>query len=326
MKRRAVLLASGAWAALACARAGAQAPRLPHRIAFLMPATRKFSKPQLDAFTMRLAELGYVEGRDVVIEKRWADGSVERLPALVHELLALKPEVVVAPSAPVAAAFKKATSTVPVVFTAVTGPDRQGFVTSYARPGGNMTGVAFESVAMATKLGEILREILPAARRIALVDLDDPSMERSRPALLANFAALGFEVEAFLVRQPEEFASTFTRIARSRAEIVFVGAAPLFAGHAPVLNELAAKARLPLVGPRRAYAVAGGLLSHDNNLKEDYRRAADYVARILKGAKPGELPVEQPERFNLTVNLRTAKALGISVPRSVLLRATEVIE
>lgn len=320
------MLAVCACAVLAAARVGAQAHKPLRRIAFLMPATRKFSEPQFDAFAMRLAELGYVEGRDVVIEKRWADGSLERLPALVQELLALKPEVVVAPSSPVAAAFKKTTSTVPVVFTAVTDPDRQGFVTSYARPGGNMTGVAFESGAMAAKLGEILRETLPAARRIALFDLDDPSTERFRPALLTNFAALGFKVEVFLVKQPEEFASTFTRIARSRAEIVFVGAAPLFTAHAPVLNGLAVKARLPLIGPRRAYAVAGGLFSHDNDLKEDYQRAAAYVDRILKGAKPADLPVEQPHRFHLAVNLKTAKTLGIKIPQSVLLRATEVIE
>ncbi len=293
-----------------------------------MPSTREFSKPQLEAFTARLAELGYVEGRDIVIEKRWADGSVDRLPALAHELLALKPQVVVAPSSPVAAAFKKATSTVPVIFAAVSGPDRQGFVASYARPGGNMTGVAFNSGALARKLAEMARETFPAARRIAVLDLDDASALGAMPrsTFLAYWADLGFTTEVLLVKEVADFAPAFDRIARWKAEIVYCGPPPLFVSYARELNELAAKARLPLIAPRRALTVAGGLFSYDNDLREDYRRAAGYVHRILKGAKPADLPVDQPERFHLVVNLRTAKALGIKIPQSVLLRADEVIE
>lgn len=324
MKRREFMLC--ACAALVAARAGAQSVNAPRRVGLLMPATREFSKPQLEAFTARLAELGHVEGRDVVIDKRWAGGAVGQLPALARELLALKPQVVVAPSSPVAAAFKKATSTVPIVFTAVTFPEKYGFVASLARPGGNMTGIAYHGDAMATKLGELVRETLPARRRLALLLLDHPAAREQGSAVQRNLAALGFKVERFLVTRSEDFGSAFEHIARWPAELVFVDANPLFATHARELNTLAAKARLPLFGARRAFADGGGLLSYDNDLKVNYRRAAEYVDRILRGAKPAELPVDQPERFQLVVNLRTARALGITVPTSVLLQATEVIE
>jgi len=327
MKRRTFILASGAWAALACTRVAAQSLQALRRIAFLLPSTREFSKPQLDAFTARLKELGYAEGRDIAIEKRWADGSIERLPALARELLALKPEVILAPTSAVAAAFKKETSTVPVVFIAVANPDGLGFVASLARPGGNMTGLAFRGQSMTAKLIEMVRETLPAARRIALLDIEgNPNADKFRSFYLEGFAALGFEVDFVAVKQAEEFERAFARITTRKAEVLYVTPYPLFVSHARKLGELSMQARLPMVGPRRAFTDAGGLLSYDNDLKEDYRGAAVFVHKILNGARPADLPVEQPDRFHLAVNMRSAKALGIKIPQSVLLRADEVIE
>lgn len=212
----------------------------------------KFGAQYLEVFTQRLKELGHVEGRDFVIDKRFADGSVERLPAIAAELIALRPTVVVAPTSIGAAAFRQATSTVPVVFIAVTDPDKQGFVANFER--------------------------------------------------------------------------VFARIAAGKAKVVCATTYSYFQTHARRIADLALQARLPLFGLRRVFTDAGGLLSYDNDLKEDYRRAAGFVDRILKGAKPADLPVEQPDRFELVINARTAKTLGIKIPQSVLLRATEVIE
>ena len=320
------MLAIGAGSVLACAGAAAQPATPPRRIALLMPSSPAFSKPQLDAFMSRMNEMGYVEGRNVVVEKRWADGKVDQLPVLARELLALNPDVVVAPSSPVAAAFKKATSKVPVVFTAVSSPVEQGFVASLSHPGGNMTGRSFRSEALATKLGEMLREIFPAARTIAVLEIDDPNAKVFRSALQANMAKLGFATEYALVRNPAEFPSAFAQVARSRAEILFVGAAPMMVSNTRELVERAEKARLPVVALRRAFTAGGGLLSYDSDLRDDYRRAAEYVDRILRGAKPADLAVDQPERFHLSLNLRTARVLGIRIPQSVLVRADEVIE
>lgn len=325
MKRRALLIASGAWAALACVQTRAQS-KAPRRIAILAPSTREFSKPQHDAFTARLRELGHVVGRDIVIDTRWADGRYERLPALARELVALNPAVIVAPTPYCATAAKEATSSVPIVFLAVENPDTLGYVASLGRPGDNMTGTSFRGAALATKVRELVREVLPGRRRVAVLVGDDPVTQKALPASRAAFVAAGFEVEYFAVKQPADFAPAFARIAQWRAEIFWPAAGPFFVSHARALSALAAEARLPMVGLRRAFTDAGGLLTYDNDLKEDYRRGANYVDRILKGARPGELAVEQPERFLLIVNLRTAKALGIQIPKSVLIRANEVIQ
>ena len=253
----------------------------------------KFGAQYLEVFTQRLKELGHVEGRDFVIDKRFADGSVERLPAIAAELIALRPTVVVAPTSIGAAAFRQATSTVPVVLIAVTDPDKQGFVATLARPGGNK---------------------------------GDPTLERFRPLYRSSFAAVDIEVDFISVGLAENFERVFARIAAGKAKVVCATTYSYFQTHARRIADLALQARLPLFGLRRVFTDAGGLLSYDNDLKEDYRRAAGFVDRILKGAKPADLPVEQPDRFELVINARTAKTLGIKIPQSVLLRATEVIE
>ena len=327
MKRRELILASGAWGALSAARVRAQPAKSPRRIAYLGLSTEKFAGPMVEVFVLRLKELGYVEGRDIVIDKRWSEGRIDSLPVLARELIALKPEVIIAPSTLGAATFRQATSTLPVVFLAVNDPVAQGFAASFARPGGNMTGTSFRGAAMTEKLIEMIRECLPAVRRIAVLDReDDPTIEKSRAFLRTAFSARGFEPVFFAVRQAGDFERTFSRFAESRVEAIFVSPAPFFASNALKLGELALRARLPMAGIRRAFVEAGGLLSYDNDLREDYRRAAGFVDRIFKGAKPADLPVEQPDRFELVINLRTAKSLGVRIPQPLLLRADEVIE
>jgi putative ABC transport system substrate-binding protein len=328
MRRRTLMVACGLWAALAAGAATGQSVKAPRRIAFLMPSTRKFSEPQFAAFRARLGELGHAEGREVVIDARWADGSSDRLSVLARELVALGPEILVAATIAGATAAKNATNAIPIVFIAVDNPDARGFVKSLARPGGNMTGVSWRGAAMGRKLVELVREAMPEKRRLAVLFLDDPTT--TPPSVLEawrdTYAKSGFESEFFAVKQAADFALAFEQIARWRAEILWVWQMPLMVSHAGEIAERAGRARLPVVGTRRAFTDAGGLLSYDNDLREDYRRAAVYVDRILKGAKPADLPVELPDRFHLSVNLRSAKNLGIRIPHTILLRADHVIE
>ena len=326
MKRRDLVLASGALALLATATAGAQAPKA-RRIAFLSPSTEKFGRPLIEAFLAKLKELGSIEGRDFVLDKRWAEGKFDRFAPLAGELFGLRPDVIVASTVASATAFRMLTSTTPIVFISSVDPVREGFVESLARPGRNMTGTTFRGQAMFDKALEMLRELLPAARRIAMFDQeDDPNLEKLRESYRTRFALHRFEVEFFPVRQPADMDSAFARVVQSKPAAFYAAANPFFVSHARRMADLALKARLPLIGTRRELADSGGLMSYDNDLRDDYRRAAVFVDKIFKGAKPADLPVEQPDLFVLVVNLRTAKALGIKVPQSVLLRTTEVIE
>lgn len=326
MTRRRVLLAAGGLVLAPLLRA--QSPRALRRIGFLSPGTRELSQPNLDVFRSELTRLGYAVGRDPVIEIRWSDGNTERLPALAHELLALNPAVIVTATQVGVEALKAATSTVPVVFIAVSNPDTNGFVASLARPGGNMTGTASRVVGFSFKLAEVLREVLPAAKRIALLDLEGyPSQERNRSFFEKMLPKLGFELAVVVpVKGTEDFGRAFAQIQAHKADVVWAVPHALLAAHARKLSELAQQMRMPLVGPRRAFAEGGGLLSYDNDVREDYRRAAVFVDRILKGAAPADLPVEQLDRFRLVLNLRAANALGIRVPQAVRARADEVIE
>lgn len=324
MKRRELVFAWAAWTALAAGRAHAQSGKPPRRIAFLSPSTEKFGKPLIDAFAARLKELGYVEGRDIVIDKRWAEGRFEAFAPLARELVAMQPAVIVASTNHSTAAFRQLTGTLPIVFISAVDPVEEGFVDSLGRPGRNMTGTTYRGWAMVDKALEMLREILPSASRVALLEQADAATPRD--LVRKRFAAQGLEVEFFPVGQAGEIEEVFARIVRSKPAAVFAGARPFFVSHASRIADLALKARLPLFGTRRPFVDAGGLLTYDNNLKDEYRRAAVYVHKIFKGAKPADLPVEEPDLFEMVLNLRTAKALGIKIPQSVLLRATEVIE
>jgi putative ABC transport system substrate-binding protein len=325
MKRRALLLAGGGCAVLAAASAGAQAPTPPRRIAWLSPATPESSKPGIDAFKQGLGESGYFEGRDYAIEARWSAGDPAQLAALARELVARNPDVIVTGTSSGALALKAATRSQPVVFVGVAAPETIGVVASLARPGGNMTGIAYLGGELIGKLLGLLREIVPSARRIAVIDVAaEPVADRLRAALASRMAKLSMEPEWFPVERVEDFAPAFARM--RGIDAVYVHPFALLTVHAAAIGELARKARLPMTGPSRLVAQAGGLFSYDNDLPGDYRRAASYVDRIFKGAKPADLPVEQPLRFQLVLNMKAAAALGIRIPQSVRLQATEVIE
>jgi putative ABC transport system substrate-binding protein len=329
LDRRQLLLAAPALfsAPLLRAQNTRPAPQAPRRIAFLSPSTREFGRPLLDAFRAALKDLGYVEGRDLTIEIRWSEGQTERLPALARELVALKPEVLLTATSLGAAAIKQATSSVPVVFVATGDPVGHGFVASLARPGGNMTGIAYRREFYG-KLADLVRESLPEARRIAVLDLESyPSRDRDSAERFFRsvFPTPPFEMRIFRINRAEEIETSFKRIRESKADLVWAMVHGMLVSNAGKIGALALQARLPVVGARRVFAEAG-LLSYDNDVREEYRRAAVYVDKILKGAKPADLAVEQLDRFQLVINLRTARALGIKIPQSVLLQATEVIE
>jgi putative ABC transport system substrate-binding protein len=323
MRRRAFLLASGAGAALLAARAHAQSK--PPRVALVLAGTPERGKPLLEAFAARLKELGYTEGRNVTIETHWSAGRIEGLTALARDIVASKPAVIVTAATPATMALKNATRTIPVVFVTVTNPDKQGFIASFARPGGNMTGTSFRGAAMSSKLMEAVRAALPAVRRVAVLDPAGDTVVH-RPTAQKRFESIGFEVEFVPFKDADDLARAIDEVARRKFDLLYAYPLVQLTANAPRIAELALARRLVFVGPRRIYADAGALLSYDNDLVAEYRAAAGFVHRILKGAKPGDLPVEQPDHYQLVLNLRTAKALGIKFPQSLLLQATEVIE
>lgn len=279
------------------------------------------------AFRQGMRELGYIEGKNLVIESRFADGVYERLPDLAAELLELKMDVIVADASPSIRAVQKATNTVPIVMGATGDPVGSGFVKSLAQPGGNITGLALMSSDVSAKLLDLLREVVPHLSRVGL--LVSPTSSTYR-AILDNIQSaagkVGIEIVSVEARTPLEIESGFAAMVRSRSEAVIVGVTPLFVQQQDQIAELAAKHRLPSISGNRGYAEAGGLMSYGQNIADNFRRAATYVDKILKGAKPGELPVEQPTTFELVVNLKTAKGLSLPIPQSLLLRADEVIK
>jgi putative ABC transport system substrate-binding protein len=284
-----------------------------------------------EAFLQGLRDLGYVEGRNLLIEYRDAAGKTERFPALVAELVALKVDVIVAGGGTLAAlAAKQATKTLPIVFAAVGNPVAEGLVTSLARPGGNVTGLSLVQQELVGKSLELLKQAVPEVSRVALLLKPDAMPDRAKKDRLnaADVAAraLGVRLQVVEARGPEDFDRAFSDMTRARAGALAVLATPVFDSERRRLVDLAAKNRLPTVYSYRSYVEAGGLMSYGPDLADSFRRAATYVDKILKGAKPADLPVEQPSKFELVVNLKTAKALGLTIPPSLLQRADEVIE
>jgi putative ABC transport system substrate-binding protein len=309
--------------------AGAQQAEKGARVGFL--ATSLATGPHLtEAFRQGLRDLGYVEGRNVVIEYRDAQGKIERLPALAAELVALKVDVIVAPNTPAALAAKQATRTLPIVFVGAGEPVASGLVTSLARPGGNVTGLSVVSPELVGKWLELLTQAVPEVSRVAVLRQPGAMDEQTEKDMLkgAEVAAraLGVRLQFVEARSPADFERAFSDMTRERAGALTVRPAPMFVSGRRRLVDLAAKNRLPAVYPWREFVDAGGLMAYGPNLADLYRRAAPYVDRILKGAKPGNLPVEQPTKFELVINLKTAKALGLTIPPSLLQRADQVIE
>ena len=277
-----------------------------------------------------LRDLGYVEGRNVVIEIRDAEGEAERLPALAAELVALKVDVIVAPNTPQALAAKQATRTLPIVFSFVADPVASGLVTSLARPGGNVTGLSSLTPELVGKRLELLTQAVPGVSRVAVLWQPGFQGERTEKDMLkgADVAAraLGVRLQFVEAQGPADFDRAFSDMTRARAGALTVLGSTMFISERRRLVDLAAKNRLPAVYARREYVDAGGLMSYGSNIADLFRRAATYVDKILKGAKPADLPVEQPTKFELVINLKTAKALGLTIPPSLLGRADQVIE
>jgi putative ABC transport system substrate-binding protein len=295
-------------------------------------STNVAASPHLpEAFLQGLRDFGYVEGRNIVIEYRSAEGKFERFPALAAELVALKVDIIVAASStPAALATKQATRTLPIVFIGVADPVTSGVVTSLARPGGNVTGLSNLIAELVGKCLEQLTQAVPGVSRVAVLWQPGAMGERTDKDMLkrAEVAAraLGVRLQIVEARGPEDIDRAFSDMTRARAGALTVLPSSMFNSERRRLVDLAAKNRLPAVYPWREGVDAGGLMSYGPNLADLYRRAATYVDKILKGAKPGDLPVEQPTKFELVINLKTAKALGLTIPQSLLGRADHVVE
>ena len=327
--RRTFLASTGAvFLAAPFAAEAQQAAKVP-RIGWL--SLDRADRPQLrEAFFQGLRDLGYIEGRNIVIEYRDAGGKPERLPALAAELVALKVDVILVGSTPAALAAKQATETIPIVFTGTADPVGSGLVTSLARPGGNVTGLTNLFAELVGKRLEQLTQAAPGVSRIAVLWQPGALGDRTEKEMLkaADVAAqaLGVRLQFIEARGPADFDRVFSDISRARAGALTVLPSIMFSSERRRLVDLAAKHRLPAVYSFREFVDAGGLMSYGPNLADLLRRAATYVDKILKGAKPADLPVEQPTKFELVINLKTAKALGLTIPPSMLQRADEVIQ
>jgi len=329
MRRREVILALGGAAAWPITGRAQRAVKVA-RIGYL--STNLASSPHHhEAFRQGLRDLGYVEGRNIVVEYRDAEGKVERHPALVAELIALKVDVIiVAGSTLTARTAKQATSTLPIVFIAVGDPVGSGLVTSLARPGGNVTGLSAVSPELVGKCLELLKQAVPEVDRVAVLWVPGALGERTDKDMLkgAEVAgrALGLQLQFVDARGLENFDGAFSDMTSAGAgALTVLPSARLLREHRRLVD-LAAKNRLPAVYTSREFVDAGGLMAYGANLADLYRRAATYVDKILKGAKPGDLPVEQPTKFELVINLKAAKALGLEVPPLLVAQADELIE
>jgi putative ABC transport system substrate-binding protein len=298
------------------------------RIGYLSPSSPSAGASLVEGFRQGLREHGYVEGSNMTIEYRFAHGEFERLPSLAAELVQMRVDVLVAMVTQASLAAKNATATIPVVMVGVSDPLGAKLVGTLSRPGGNVTGNSALTAATAGKSLELLKEIAPKARRVAA--LWNPANEVFQAQLVRETQAaarsLNLELMLFEATTPQAITAAFEAMARQRVDALNVLADPVVNAHARQIALLAAAARLPSIGWQASYAEAGGLIAYGSNLRELHRDAATYVARILAGAKPAELPVEQPRTFELIVNLKTARQLGIAIPGPFLLRASRVIE
>ena len=319
--RRLVLTAAG----MALLRRVARAQPVPrHRIATLSEGSRAGSA--WAGFWQGLRALGY-DDQELAIESRWADGHQERLPELAVELVRLAPEVIIVGSGSAALAVKQATSTIPIVVTALSDPIGVGLVASLAHPGGNVTGLSTMQEDIAGKLLELLKTVVPGAERIAvLIDPGNPSHAGLLRTVEQAAQTLRTEVLPIEARAADQIDGAFSAMAREHADALVAFGGPLLMYQRSRIAELAASHKLPAIYYGRELAMAGGLMSYGADLKDMNRRAAIYVDKILKGAKPADLPVEQPTKFELVINLKTAKELGLTIPPSILARADEVIE
>jgi putative tryptophan/tyrosine transport system substrate-binding protein len=325
MRRREFMLVVGAAATWPLVVLAQQSSRV-YRVGFLWDSPSVWPDA-LEGFRQAMRELGWAEGQNLAIVYRWAEGRFERLPELAEDLVSVGVDIIVAPTSIYAGAAKRATSTIPVVFVSHADPIGSGHVASLARPGGNLTGTSLLMTETNAKGLELLKEAVPGVSKVAVVY--DPATPSHAPGLEAakdTASKLALEIIAVPMPSSTDLASTFAEIKKQGASAVLVMSTPLFFGAARPLADLAIEHKLPMLFGPREHAVQGGLMSYGPDRIELYRRAATYVDKILKGAKPSDLPVAQPTKFELVLNLRTAKAIGLDIPAGFILRADEVIE
>jgi putative tryptophan/tyrosine transport system substrate-binding protein len=324
-KREFITLLGGAAAARPLAVRAQQSAKLP-TIGFLGQSTPVVESQRLAAFLKRLSELGWIEGRTVAIEYAWGQGSSERFAEIAANFVRLQVDVIVTSGTANVIAAKQATSVIPIVFAVAGDPIANNLVASLARPGGNVTGLSTLATDLAGKRLELLREAVPGFRRLATIgNVGNSLAVLEMSEVQAAAARFGLEAAALEIRQAEDIAPAFEAL-RGGADALYVVADPLVNTNRARIHTLAMGARLPAIYNAKEHVEAGGLMSYGPNFPELYRRAAEYVDKILRGAKPADIPVEQPTKFDLVVNLTTAKALGLQVPPTLLARADEVIE
>jgi len=310
-----------------CEMPGQQTAKVP-RIGFLAIGSREGRAFVIDGFLQGLRERGYVEGKNIVIEYRFSEGHNERLPELATELVNLKVALIVASGSPASLAAKEATTTIPIVMGSLAAnPVETGFIASLARPGGNITGMTEMASQLSGKRLELIKATVPGLSRVAVFwNPPNPAYGPVLKELEAAASRLEVKLQRLEVRVPEDFEGALKAATRQRAGALFVPGDPLVTNRPKVIADLALRYRLPTITDFSELPKAGGLLSYGPDLADSYRRAAVYVDKILKGANPAELPMEQPTKFDVVVNLKTAQALGLTIPQSVLLQATQVIQ
>jgi putative ABC transport system substrate-binding protein len=324
-RREFVALLGGAAVAWPLTARAQQARKVP-TVGFLGQSTPLGESERAAAFAQRLRELGWVEGRTIAIEYRWAAGRNERLAEIAAEFVQLKMDVIVAGGTPPVLAAMQATSIIPIVFASAGDPVGTGLVASLARPGGNVTGLSVLAVDLAGKRLDLLREVVSGFGRLAIMgNVGNPIILNELAELQAAAGRLGLQVDRLEIQRPQDIAPALEAV-KGRADAVYVCQDLLTVGNRMRINTLALGARLPVMHASREHIEAAGLMSYGPNFLDLYRRAGDYVDKILRGAKPGDLPVEQPTKFELVINLTTARALGLTIPESLLARADEVIE
>jgi putative ABC transport system substrate-binding protein len=308
--------------------AGAQQSPRVYRLGYLSQPTRASVERGVEAFLQKLHELGWREGQNLVIEYRWAEGDTDRLPGLAAELVRDKMDVIVAPAGAAALAAKNATSSIPIVMIFASDPVGSGLVASLSRPGGNVTGTSFApGPEIFGKQLQILKETVPKTSRLAFLrNPADAAWTIQEREVQAAARSLGMHVQNVDARGPEQLDGAFAAMAQARADALLVSGSSTFLAHRSKIAELAIKSRLPTMENFREMVEAGGLMAYAVNMADFVGRSAVYVDKLFKGAKPADLPIEQPTKFELVVNLKTAKALGLSIPQSVLQRANEVLQ
>jgi ABC-type uncharacterized transport system substrate-binding protein len=310
-----------------CFSVQAQQPKKVPRIGYMSLQSRASESARVEGFRQGLRDLGYVEGKSILIEYRWAEGKSDRLSELAAEMVRLKVDVIVAAGSPAALSAKQATRTIPIVFPLHGDPVGTGLVASLARPGGNITGLTSLGLEIGGKRLELLKEAVPHLSRVAVLsNANNPDHGSVLNDVKAAAVSLGLQLQPLEVKGPDEFESTISTVSKMRAQALLLLPDEMFNTHRGQVAALAVKSRLPTIFYNSDWAKDGGLMSYGVDVPDMFRRAATYVDKILKGAKPADLPVEQPTKFELVINLKTAKQIGLTIPPNVLARADKVIK